>query len=174
MTPSEAAYFSELPLVIHLPSYHLFIVHAGILPLNPTIPLNSKHQPLSHVPGSLKQHANKGRRHMSPEHQGSFLEREATPDLEGLGIESIEDRDEGGFRHKKPRNKHELRMLQEQLILSTIPQNTIPFNLLNIRSLKKNRPTRRSKVVRLFAHVLSSLPLVLPLNLWSLKSIFYS
>lgn len=143
-------------------------MHAGILPLNPTIPLNSKHQPLSHVPGSLKQHSNNHRTH---DHRirganpiGDIEERDVNDilkrDLEGRG-ELIEERSQDGRSLlRKPKNKHELRVLQEQLLLSTIPQNTIPFNLLNMRSLAKNRPTRGKKVCNVYFILLLSSGLV--------------
>lgn len=153
MKATEVEYLNNLPLVLHFPSYHLFIVHAGILPLNPTIPLSSKHQPLSHVPGSLRIKGDKSYHRQGHKIRGAnpigdveerddqLVERDSLEEREWL-----EERDPAGaFRHRKPRNKHDLRTIQEQLLLTTIPQNTIPFNLLNMRSLERNQPTRAKK-----------------------------
>lgn len=54
MTEAQFEYLVSLPLVLHLPSLHTMIVHAGLLPVDPTEPLNSKDQPLSRVPKSSK------------------------------------------------------------------------------------------------------------------------
>ncbi|PVF95687.1 Metallo-dependent phosphatase [Serendipita vermifera] len=139
LKPHEEKYMNNLPLILHLPGYHLFFVHAGLLPLNPTIPLNSRHQPLSHVPGSV------GRNGKRSHYKGHGRRTED----ESESNESSETSDDNSSlhekRHRKPTNKKELRMLQEQLLLSRIPQNTIPFNLLNMRSVQKNKPVKSAK-----------------------------
>jgi len=43
-------YLLSLPLVLHLPSLHAHVVHAGLLPLDPTRSPKSGRQPLSHLP----------------------------------------------------------------------------------------------------------------------------
>jgi hypothetical protein len=43
-------YLLSLPLVLHLPSLHAHVVHAGLLPLDPTRSPKSGKQPLSHLP----------------------------------------------------------------------------------------------------------------------------
>ena len=139
MKSREVDYISNLPLIVHLPSYHLFFVHAGLLPLNPTIPLNSKHQPLSHVPGSLRQKAEYQHR--------AARQIETSEDLEARGLTGSDHLGRKGH-HREPRNARELRTLQEEMILSGIPQNTIPFNLLNMRSLDRNSPVKSSNKVR--------------------------
>ena len=50
MSKSDYEYLLSLPLVLHLPSEHTFLVHAGILPYDPTLSITSKRQPLSHLP----------------------------------------------------------------------------------------------------------------------------
>ena len=52
MKPEHAQFLFSLPLVIHVPSEHLFLVHAGLLPFDPRRPSNDKHQPLAHAPSS--------------------------------------------------------------------------------------------------------------------------
>ncbi|KAG8824604.1 hypothetical protein FRC17_009067 [Serendipita sp. 399] len=140
LTSHEFNYLKNLPLVLHIPSYDLFLVHAGLLPLNPTIPLNSKHQPLSHVPGSLRKRVSS--KHYSNHHAKSLGARS-----EGGGPEV----DEHG--HHKPKSERDLRTLQEQLILETIPQNAVPFNLLNMRSVEHNMPVKSSKSGRPWSEV---------------------
>ena len=141
LKPAEDRYLSSLPLILHLPDYHIFLVHAGLLPLNPTIPLNSKHQPLSHVPGSLqpphKRHAES--LPSSARFRRAVIEADSTKDGD-------EEAEKNKHRHRKPASEAELRTLQERMVLKTIPQNTIPFNLLNMRSLERNAPVRSKKV----------------------------
>lgn len=130
----QKEYLNNLPLILHFPSFHLFFVHAGLLPINPTIPLTSKRQPLSHVPGSLRKYHQKGHKKV---HRDETLETESFEEIIKKG------------NVKKPKNGHDLRVLQEKLVLKDIPQNTIPFNLMNIRSLKHNSPTRSKEVCNL-------------------------
>ncbi|CAG7852860.1 SubName: Full=Uncharacterized protein {ECO:0000313/EMBL:CCA72927.1} [Serendipita indica DSM 11827] len=144
MKAHEADYISNLPLVIHVPSYHLFFVHAGLLPLNPTIPLNSKHQPLSHVPGSLRQKSD--HQHRAARQVGSI------DNLEDRGLAGSDHLSRKGH-HRDPKNARDLRTLQEEMILSGIPQNTIPFNVLNMRSLQRNEPVKSSKKGRPWSEV---------------------
>jgi len=50
MSAKEYDYLRSLPLTIHIPSLHTFLVHAGILPINPLKSVHHKSQPLSHLP----------------------------------------------------------------------------------------------------------------------------
>jgi hypothetical protein len=50
MSKSDYRYLLSLPLVLHVPSEHTFLVHAGLLPYDPTHSLTSKRQPLAHLP----------------------------------------------------------------------------------------------------------------------------
>ncbi|TDL26317.1 Metallo-dependent phosphatase [Rickenella mellea] len=50
MYPDQYKYLISLPLVIHAPSLHSFIVHAGMLPLDPHRSISNSRQPLSHIP----------------------------------------------------------------------------------------------------------------------------
>jgi len=50
MTNGQYEYLLSLPLVLHIPTLHTMVVHAGLLPLDPKKPLTSKQQPLAHVP----------------------------------------------------------------------------------------------------------------------------
>lgn len=50
LSEAEYNYLRSLPLAIHLPSLHTFVVHAGMLPYDPTRPMRDRKQPLSHLP----------------------------------------------------------------------------------------------------------------------------
>lgn len=50
MTNEQYEYLLSLPLVLHIPTLHTMVVHAGLLPLNPKKSLTSKHQPLARIP----------------------------------------------------------------------------------------------------------------------------
>ncbi|KAG8892100.1 hypothetical protein FRC00_012636, partial [Tulasnella sp. 408] len=50
LSEAEYNYLRSLPLAIHLPSLHTFVVHAGMLPYDPTRSIRDKKQPLSHLP----------------------------------------------------------------------------------------------------------------------------
>ena len=50
MSKSDYEYLLSLPLVLHLPSEHTFLVHAGLLPYDPTLSIISEQQPLAHWP----------------------------------------------------------------------------------------------------------------------------
>lgn len=52
MTQAQYTYLLSLPLVLHIPHLHTFIVHAGLLPLDPRRSVTSQRQPLSHIPHS--------------------------------------------------------------------------------------------------------------------------
>lgn len=50
MTNEQYEYLLSLPLVLHIPTLHTMIVHAGLLPANPQKSLTSRHQPLARIP----------------------------------------------------------------------------------------------------------------------------
>ncbi|KAI9512020.1 Metallo-dependent phosphatase [Russula earlei] len=50
MSKADYEYLLSLPLMLHVPSEHAFLVHAGLLPYDPTISITSKRQPLAHLP----------------------------------------------------------------------------------------------------------------------------
>lgn len=64
MTQDQYAYLLSLPLILHAPTLHSFIMHAGLLPLDPRRPILSLHQPLSHAPKPPKK---------SPKHDTAVL-----------------------------------------------------------------------------------------------------
>jgi hypothetical protein len=50
MSAAEFQYLLDLPLRLYVPSVHVFIVHAGLLPSDPQYPYYDKRQPLARVP----------------------------------------------------------------------------------------------------------------------------
>lgn len=50
MSDEQYRYLLSLPLVLHIPSLHTLVAHAGILPVDPERSVTSKHQPLARVP----------------------------------------------------------------------------------------------------------------------------
>lgn len=50
MTDEQYRYLLSLPLILHIPSAHAFVVHAGILPVDPNRSITSSHQPLARIP----------------------------------------------------------------------------------------------------------------------------
>jgi hypothetical protein len=50
MTPEQYTYLRKLPMTLHLPSEHTFVVHAGMLPYDVTQPMQADGQPLAHAP----------------------------------------------------------------------------------------------------------------------------
>ena len=54
MTQAEYDYLRNLPLAIHIPSLHTFLVHGGLLASDPSRDLYDLRQPLSHPPTNRK------------------------------------------------------------------------------------------------------------------------
>ncbi|EPQ52838.1 Metallo-dependent phosphatase, partial [Gloeophyllum trabeum ATCC 11539] len=49
-------YLVSLPLVLHIPSQHMYVVHGGLLPYNPKRPMDHPKQPLAHLPSLTSRH----------------------------------------------------------------------------------------------------------------------
>ena len=54
MSSQDYDYLRALPLVLHIPSIHSFVVHAGMLPLNPQKSTHASKQPLARLPSVPK------------------------------------------------------------------------------------------------------------------------
>lgn len=99
LSKSSYKYLLDLPLVLHFPSLHTFVVHAGLLPHDPLKALSEPSQPLSIADTTM--------------------------------------------------NASSARSEEEISILHDIPQNTVPWNLINMRSVRtkgkrKGEPTKSS------------------------------
>lgn len=53
MTSAQSKYLRSLPLVLHAPHAHAFLVHAGVLPHDPHYSATNRRQPLAHPPISV-------------------------------------------------------------------------------------------------------------------------
>ncbi|KAF8806977.1 Metallo-dependent phosphatase [Phlegmacium glaucopus] len=103
MSAAEFQYLLDLPLRLYVPSAHVFIVHAGLLPSDPRYPsYDARRQPLARVPV-----------------------------LEGTDLDASKP-------NKTSKKVEKLRNLQEIAVLTQIPQNLIPWVLLNMKGVKKN------------------------------------
>ena len=105
LSASSYRYLINLPLILHLPSLHSFVVHAGLLPHDPLKALEDPSQPLLLADTTLNT---------------------STTDLSSS------------------------RSSEELSIIRDVPQNTVPWNLINMRSVrtkgkKKGQPTKSSK-----------------------------
>ena len=128
MKPEHARFLSSLPLVIHVPSEHFFLVHGGLLPFDPRRPSTDKHQPLAHPPSSDDE---------LPDMPSASYEY---PTLDAPSQQSVLSRDlEPGDETE------ELRAIQEHSLLADVPQNRDPWVLLNMRGVRKSgKVTRQS------------------------------
>ncbi|KAG6851098.1 hypothetical protein H0H93_000978 [Arthromyces matolae] len=104
MSEEQYNYLRNLPYIIHIPSAHAFVVHAGVLPSDPKFPYNDRRQPLMKVP-------------QNPECCNNDQNASETTQL--------------------------LRNIQERGILTLVPQNAIPHNVLNIRSVLDGLVTKK-------------------------------
>jgi hypothetical protein len=109
MSAAEFQYLLDLPLRLYVPTAHVFIVHAGMLPLNPKYPYHDKRQPLARVPKLL-----------------------------GTKVDTSK-------LNKTSNEVEKLRNLQDLSLLTLIPQNLIPWVVLNIRSVKKGKVFKNTK-----------------------------
>jgi predicted phosphodiesterase len=76
MTHKQYKYLLSLPLVLHVPSAHTYIVHAGLLPYDPRRDQNHRRQPLSHLPAPFGHLAGlKGVTHTTPKTTKTDVER---------------------------------------------------------------------------------------------------
>ncbi|KZT02550.1 Metallo-dependent phosphatase [Laetiporus sulphureus 93-53] len=136
MTMAQRECLYSLPLVIHAPSEHFFVVHAGILPSDPTLPLLDEHQPLAHPP---------------------------VLDVSGADVDIEGDDDDitiisrivhvqqllstSTLTRSSPRKNEtleELRTAQEKAIMTDIPTNRDPWVLLNMRGVRKTGKVTRN------------------------------
>lgn len=109
ISKADYEYLRSLPLILHLPSEHTFIVHAGLLPHDPTHSITDRRQPLSHLPSLSK----------------------TITDSSLLGIDWPAN---VRMRPTVPI----YRQAQEVNLIQDIPQNMDPWVLLNMRSLRKD------------------------------------
>ena len=146
MTERHYEYLISLPLRIHVPHAHLFLVHAGLLSHDPKKDDDDPSQPLSHAPSVSRVYAygdrfNKLRGALNP--LAGWLARLILQNQDSYREDTeVYDVTEDVRREK-----------QERAILA-MPLNMDPWVTQNIRSVKHGKPTRyvRSRASSLFPY----------------------
>ncbi|CCM04223.1 uncharacterized protein FIBRA_06390 [Fibroporia radiculosa] len=133
MSQAQRECLYSMPLVLHVPSDHFFVVHAGLLPSDPKRPLMDKRQPLAHPPHLISESTDGRTRdydEISAYHPPAS-QRALTVRPESLPIRN--------------RTSEKLRTAQEIAILTDIADNRDPWALLNMRGVRKSgKVTRRN------------------------------
>ncbi|KAH9850323.1 hypothetical protein C2E23DRAFT_735470 [Lenzites betulinus] len=136
MKPEHARFLFSLPLVIHVPSEHFFLVHGGLLPSDPRRPSDDKRQPLGHPPSSddIIGHDE------DAQYDYALLDVGSDQDaLHGVGEGRSASANITGDEIE------EMRAVQERAVLHDVPHNRDPWVILNIRGVRKSgKATRRS------------------------------
>lgn len=131
MSGKEYEYLRQLPLVLHLPSMHTFVVHAGILSHDPRYPVRSTRQPLAHIPKNVDvtppEPAPKPHPHANDPQVPFFDSALGTPVAIGRSKSKVE----------------RLRKAQELSVLADVPQNADPWVLLNLRGVTDDNEVTR-------------------------------
>lgn len=133
----------EVPLVMWLSGLHTFVVHAGVLPGDPTLDMDDERQPLASVPrqmevqeiGKVESNDVRGEVENGRPSQYTHAQEPFGPDLSTSSV---------GKYVQRNSNITALRRVQERSILTQIPQNTDPWVVLNMRSVKKNGDVTRN------------------------------
>lgn len=140
MTPAHKECLRSLPLVLHIPSEHVFVVHAGILPSDPHFPPSDMRQPLAHSP-YLKSYPNDDFAHNVRSHLTDEVDEDRRVMFSlnelGRGQEVLY------YPGRRNRTEERLRTAQEKAILSEIPDNRDPWVLLNMRGVRKKGKVTR-------------------------------
>ncbi|KAH9939507.1 Metallo-dependent phosphatase-like protein [Amylocystis lapponica] len=136
LTREEAEYLYSLPLVLHAPSLHMFVVHAGLLPSDPKRTPTDARQPLAHTPDIE-----------APEVPDDF-ESEYDAGLESDGILGYDDSQDVLLRRADAAYskvlEEQLRTAQEKALLRDISDNRVPWVLLNMRGVRRKGKVTRS------------------------------
>lgn len=121
MSEEAYEYLLSLPLVVHFPSIHTFVVHAGILPHDPRRSAQWDRQPLAHIPEQLD---------VNPP-EPTIRPHAQIP----IGDSQLEN----GPKH----DLKKMRKAQELSVLAEVPQNADPWVLMNVRGIKDNGDVTR-------------------------------
>ena len=146
MKPEHAEFLFSLPLVIHVPSEHFFLVHAGLLPSDPRRPANDVHQPLAHPPlRAAAEDEDEDEDAPTNPSNGDDLDFDFDYDYDYPILDPASPQEVfPQLAALAPDDSVEaLRALQERALLHDVPQNRDPWVLLNVRGVR-----RRGKVTR--------------------------
>ncbi|KAH8100759.1 hypothetical protein BXZ70DRAFT_126159 [Cristinia sonorae] len=135
MSEEHAAFLLSLPLINYIPSLHFFVVHAGLLPYNPRLPIDDPRQPLTHPPHHRR----------FPPAEPSADEDEAESDDPEMGFTPMDLQTPLKRAVPPTSSDDDSRTLQELSLLTDIPQNRDPWSLLNMRGV-----TKKGKVTRVY------------------------
>lgn len=111
---AQTQYLYSLPLIIHVPSAHFFVAHAGLLPYDPRYSPRNKRQPLAHSPRDISS--------MPPD----------------------EDDEAAQYILGRSNDEPMLRFAQEKAILHDVPANHDAWAVLNMRGVTKKGKITRS------------------------------
>ncbi|TFY55393.1 hypothetical protein EVJ58_g8279 [Rhodofomes roseus] len=131
MTPEQKACLYSLPLVLHVPTEHFFVVHAGILPYDPKHPLTDKRQPLAHPP--------KLRQSLTDSEEGQYAAAASSSHSQSVLVSAP-----AADATQRNDTRELLRTMQGRALLADIPGNRDPWVLLNMRGIRK----KKAKVTR--------------------------
>lgn len=130
---------NEVPLVNWVRSVHAFVAHAGLLPADPKVKMDDARQPLARVP-SMGSEAVNGR-HVAGGVEENNVVAPGSEDTQ-VPLESSRPTDLN-VNVTTQWDIPALRRLQERAILTDVPQNTEPWVVLNMRSVKDSGKVTR-------------------------------
>jgi hypothetical protein len=130
MTERHYEYLISLPLRIHVPHAHLFLVHAGLLSHDPKKDYDDPSQPLSHAPSVSRIYA-----------YGDKLRGALNP-LAGLARLILQNQDNYREEAEVYDVTEDVRREKQERTILAMPLNMDPWVSQNIRSVKHGKPTR--------------------------------
>ncbi|PCH42533.1 Metallo-dependent phosphatase [Wolfiporia cocos MD-104 SS10] len=142
VTAEQKVCLYSLPLVLHVPSEHFFVVHAGLLPSDPRRPFTDAHQPLAHSPTA----------DLDSYPVAEFADTVDHNDKDNVIIPYSDTQQALGTppasKAQAPvvlnGTEEQLRMAQERALLTQVPQNRDPWVLLNMRGVRKKGKVTRN------------------------------
>ncbi|KAI0775292.1 hypothetical protein BD413DRAFT_603240 [Trametes elegans] len=152
MKREHAQFLFSLPLVIHIPSEHFYLVHGGLLPLDPKRSADDERQPLAHLPssdditsGPLDEDDD------DDDDDEEHAQRSPAPSPQSQDVLRTQS---GPFGNITEDDVEELRAAQERAVLQDVPPNRDPWVVLNMRGVRKGgKVTRRGDKGRPWAKI---------------------
>ena len=129
MTEMHYEYLISLPVRIHVPHAHLFLVHAGLLSHNPKYDYDDPGQPLGHVPTTSRIYAYGDRI--------TALRRALNPLTGWMARLVLQTKDS----YRGDVAEDIVREQQERAVLD-LPLNRDPWVSMNLRSVRHGKPSR--------------------------------
>lgn len=152
LSAEQSAWLRALPLVNHVPHLHMFVVHAGLLPADPTRRAADRKQPLARVP--VLDVAGEGARVWEVTNDGGEGEDEDESTffsrVHGSGLQDVllsgtsTQHVSQQLGRVNATTLATLRRLQESAVVADVPQNQDPWVVLNMRGVKKSGKVTRN------------------------------